>query len=77
MRLKDKVAIVTGASSEIGAKYCKRFAEEGANVVFIRKKVRMRLEKTQDQILKIKMLQFQSHVILQMKHKFSNSRTNH
>ena len=35
MRLKDKVAIVTGASSDIGLEISKRFAEEGANVVLI------------------------------------------
>lgn len=33
MRLKDKVAIVTGASSGIGAKTAERFAAEGAKVV--------------------------------------------
>lgn len=35
MRLKDKVAIVTGASSDIGVEICRRFSEEGANVVLI------------------------------------------
>ncbi|MDX1533151.1 MAG: SDR family NAD(P)-dependent oxidoreductase, partial [Nitrosopumilaceae archaeon] len=35
MRLKDKVAIVTGASSDIGASIVKRFVEEGAKVVLI------------------------------------------
>ncbi len=35
MRLKDKVAIVTGASSDIGAEICRRFSDEGASVVLI------------------------------------------
>lgn len=35
MRLQDKVAIVTGASSDIGASIVKRFVEEGANVVLL------------------------------------------
>ncbi len=35
MRLKNKVAIVTGASSEIGLEISKRFVEEGAKVVLI------------------------------------------
>ena len=35
MRLKDKVSIVTGASSDIGKAIAKRFAEEGSKVVLI------------------------------------------
>lgn len=35
MRLKDKIAVVTGASSEIGLEISKRFVEEGAKVVLI------------------------------------------
>jgi 3-oxoacyl-[acyl-carrier protein] reductase len=35
MRLKDKIAIVTGASSDIGASIVKRFVEEGATVVLL------------------------------------------
>ncbi len=35
MRLTDKVAIVTGASSDIGKGIVKRFAEEGAKVVLV------------------------------------------
>src|SRR5271154_1282088 len=33
MRLKDKVAFITGATSGIGAVLAKRFAEQGAKVV--------------------------------------------
>ena len=39
MRLKDKVAIVTGASSEIGLAIVKKFVEEGAQVVMIGRKL--------------------------------------
>lgn len=35
MRLKDKIAIVTGASSDIGLEISKKFVEEGANVVLL------------------------------------------
>src|SRR5574341_1447426 len=33
MRLKDKLAIVTGAGSGFGAGIARRFSEEGANVI--------------------------------------------
>ena len=33
MRLKDKIALVTGASGNIGCATAKRFAEEGATVI--------------------------------------------
>ena len=33
MRLKDKIALVTGASGSIGSATVKRFAEEGATVI--------------------------------------------
>jgi len=39
MRLKDKVVIVTGASSDIGISIVKRFTEEGAKVVLLGRKL--------------------------------------
>ncbi len=45
MRLNDKVAIVTGASSDIGKGIVKRFAEEGAKVVLVARNLEA-LEKT-------------------------------
>jgi 3-oxoacyl-[acyl-carrier protein] reductase len=39
VRLKDKVAIVTGASSDIGLAIVKKFVEEGAQVVMIGRKL--------------------------------------
>ncbi|MCE9652175.1 MAG: SDR family oxidoreductase [Nitrosarchaeum sp.] len=49
MRLKDKVAIVTGASSDIGKGIAKRFAEEGAQVILIARKLEG-LEKARKEI---------------------------
>ena len=45
MRLKDKVTLVTGASSDIGAIIAKRFVEEGAKVVLLGRNLES-LEKT-------------------------------
>ena len=49
MRLSDKVAIVTGASSDIGKGIVKRFAEEGAKVVLVARNLEG-LEKTRKEI---------------------------
>ena len=49
MRLKDKVAIVTGASSEIGLEISKRFVEEGAKVDLVGRN-REKLEKARSSI---------------------------
>lgn len=39
MRLKDKIAVVTGASSDIGISIVKRLTEEGATVVMLGRKL--------------------------------------
>jgi 3-oxoacyl-[acyl-carrier protein] reductase len=49
MRLKDKVAIVTGASSDIGLEISKKFVQEGANVVLLGRDI-AKLEKARESI---------------------------
>jgi 3-oxoacyl-[acyl-carrier protein] reductase len=49
MRLKDKVSIVTGASSDIGKAIAKRFAEEGSKVVLVARDFE-KLEKARKEI---------------------------
>ncbi len=39
MRLQDKVAVVTGASSDIGLEISKKFVEEGAKVVLLGRQI--------------------------------------
>ena len=40
MKLKDKIAIVTGASSDIGLAIVKRFVEEGAHVIMLGRNIK-------------------------------------
>src|SRR5574338_56190 len=49
MKLKNKIAIITGASSDIGADISKRFAEEGATVVMLGRNLQS-LEKARSSI---------------------------
>lgn len=49
MRLKDQVAVVTGASSDIGRVIVKRFVEEGANVIMIGRDLK-KLEKVKSSL---------------------------
>ncbi len=49
MRLKDKIAIVTGASSDIGESIVTRFVEEGAKVVLLGRNLDS-LEKTRKKV---------------------------
>ena len=39
MRLKDKIVVVTGASSDIGISIVKRLTEEGAKVIMLGRKL--------------------------------------
>ncbi len=49
MRLKDKVAIVTGASSDIGKGIAQRFVQEGAKVILVARNLEQ-LESTREEI---------------------------
>ena len=49
MRLNDKVAIVTGASSDIGKGIAQRFVEEGAKVILVARNLEQ-LEATRNEI---------------------------
>jgi 3-oxoacyl-[acyl-carrier protein] reductase len=49
MRLKDKIAIITGASSDIGADMSKRFVDEGATVIMLGRNINS-LEKARSAI---------------------------
>src|SRR5690349_17408846 len=49
MRLKNKIAIITGASSDIGTDMSKRFVEEGATVIMLGRNLKS-LEKAQSTI---------------------------
>lgn len=51
MRLKNKVAIITGASSDIGISIAKRFVEEGARAVLLGRNFES-LEKTRSSLKK-------------------------
>lgn len=49
MRLKNKIAIITGASSDIGTDLSKRFVEEGATVIMLGRNIQA-LEKARSSI---------------------------
>jgi len=49
MRLKDKVAVITGASSDIGASIAKIFSQEGAKVILLGRNLQS-LEKTRESL---------------------------
>ncbi|MEM3065423.1 MAG: SDR family oxidoreductase [Candidatus Nitrosotenuis sp.] len=49
MRLKNKIAIITGASSDIGADMSRRFVEEGATVIMLGRNIKS-LEKARSNI---------------------------
>ncbi|NDB87877.1 MAG: SDR family oxidoreductase [Thaumarchaeota archaeon] len=49
MKLKNKIAIITGASSDIGADLSRRFAEEGATVVMLGRNLKS-LEKARESV---------------------------
>ena len=50
MRLKDKVAVVTGASGGLGAGICEAFAAEGADCVVVYRSDRAEAEKTASKV---------------------------
>lgn len=51
MKLKNKIAIITGASSDIGTDLSKRFVEEGATVIMLGRNIKA-LEKARSTISK-------------------------
>ncbi len=57
MRLKGKVSVITGASSDIGLEISKRFVEEGSNIVMIGRNI----EKLESARKKIK--DYSSHAV--------------
>ncbi|MFM7796804.1 MAG: SDR family NAD(P)-dependent oxidoreductase [Candidatus Nitrosotenuis sp.] len=50
MRLKNKIAVITGASSDIGADMSKKFVDEGATVVMLGRNIKS-LEKASSEII--------------------------
>lgn len=49
MKLKNKIAIITGASSDIGTELSKKFAEEGATIIMLGRNIKS-LEKARSSI---------------------------
>ena len=52
MRLKDKITLVTGGSSGIGAEICKLFAEEGSKVAVVASRDTEKAQNIVEEILK-------------------------
>ena len=52
MRLKNKIALITGASGGLGASICQEFSSEGADCIVVYNSDKQEAERTANQVRK-------------------------